>query len=162
MKTLLIMVVSIGLLVIVLSIIIGIRSFDGMVAQNPYERGLKWDETNKKKRELGLAIEIKNTNIHTGENNILFKIYRNNGSLYLSPSIRVFITRPSTNRYDAEVVAQKIKEGLYKAKINFPVYGYWYLVIKPEDYREAVEFKKEIFVEERAHDKDRKKLKGVN
>ncbi len=142
-----IIVIAMGFIVVIASIIVGIKSFDGIVTENPYEEGLKWDKRNEEIEELGLVIEVKNREFRTGDNDILIGLYKNDGTPYNSTSIRLYITRPSTDRYDMEVIATRIGDGLYKTSINLPIYGYWQVIIRHEGLEEDIIFKKEIFVE---------------
>jgi|Deesub1362A_J573_1020465.scaffolds.fasta_scaffold00854_12 nitrogen fixation protein FixH len=147
MKGLLITVIVTGLLIVAISIIVGIKSFDGTVAEDPYEEGLRWDEINRKAEALGLVIELKNRVIRTGENDLIISIKEGDGRPLSSPSVRIHITRPSTDRYDMDVNARRIGDGLYMARVNLPLYGYWQVIIIPEGVDEGVRVVAEIFVE---------------
>jgi len=147
MKGLLFSVIIIGLLIVVASIIVGIKSFDGTVTDNAYEEGLRWDEVNKRIKELGLVIEFTNRDLHRGENDLLISIKKGDGMPYNTPSLRLYITRPSTDRYDMDIMAERISDGLYRARINLPLYGYWQVIIIPEGFGKNEGFIKEIFIE---------------
>lgn len=147
MKGLLLSVIITGLLIVAASIIVGIRSFDGTVTDNAYEEGLRWDDTNKMIKELGIIVKFRNKKIRVGENDVFISINRSDGTPYNPSSLRLHITRPSTDRYDIDVTAERIGDGLYRARMNLPLYGYWQVIIIPAGLEGGVEFKEEIFVE---------------
>jgi hypothetical protein len=63
------------------------------------------------------------------------------------------ISRPSTTVYDRDVQVVKSGEGLYRANIDFPLFGYWYITTEVSQERERLPFKKRIFVEKRVLEK---------
>lgn len=147
MRGLLLSVIITTLLIVAASVIVGIRSFDGTVTDNAYEEGLRWDDTNKRTKELGIIVKFRNKKIRMGDNEVLITMNKSDGTPYNLSSLRLHITRPSTNRYDMDVIAERIDDGLYRARMNLPLYGYWEVIIIPEGLDRGIEFKEEIFVE---------------
>ena len=64
MRILILIVVSIGMLSVAATIIVGTRTFDGTVAEDPYTEGLDWDASLKSRtggsRPLKLGIHTHN------------------------------------------------------------------------------------------------------
>lgn len=54
MKILISIVIILGLAAVAGSVIVGVKSFDGTVTSNPYEKGLMWDQARKEKAALGM------------------------------------------------------------------------------------------------------------
>jgi len=140
MRLLILFVVITGILVILASIFIGIRTFEGTVIGDAYHEGLGWDETQERLKRF--EVEIRNRRFRRGDNRILLDIKRD-GLPYNEEDLKLLITRPSTDQYDREVEARRIGEGLYRAEVSFPVYGQWQIIIKTRD----VMIKEGIFVE---------------
>ncbi|HIJ59253.1 MAG TPA: hypothetical protein HPP56_01350, partial [Nitrospirae bacterium] len=57
MKVLIVLIVIIGLAVVLSTIFIGDRLFDGTVVDKPYDRGVNWDKTQAKKQKLIVTSE---------------------------------------------------------------------------------------------------------
>ncbi|RJQ15309.1 MAG: hypothetical protein C4560_10705 [Nitrospiraceae bacterium] len=53
MKTLIVIVTIIALSAVVGAIVVGVRVFDGVVVENPYETGLEWDRIQNEKADSG-------------------------------------------------------------------------------------------------------------
>ena len=148
MKTLISIVVIVGLIAVAGAVVVGIKSFDGTVTAKPYEEGLAWDEARKDRVELGWSVKL-NTNIFKmGENNLQFSLLDKQGEpLDLSSAVSLALSRPSTDNYDSKIDAEKLSAGLYRASVNFPLYGQWDIKIYLIKNDKKIEFKERIFVE---------------
>lgn len=150
MKVLIGFVTLTALLAVAGSIIVGIKNFDGTVTDRPYEEGLLWDDIREKKTALGWSVDIKEKRFTTGNNDITISILNRMKKPLKDIKISVMISRPSTTVYDRVVEAVKLKEGLYRANTDVPLFGYWDITIEVSEGRERVPFKKRIFVEKKA------------
>jgi nitrogen fixation protein FixH len=153
MKTLIVIVSIIGLAAVGGSIVVGVKSFDGIVTEHPYEKGLLWDEIRNKEMELGWQIDIQNMEFVTGNNDVLISVLDKYGRHLAGPGVTFMISRPATPAYDKYFDTIKVKEGMFKARINLPLYGYWDIDIDVSSGGDKLLFKKRIFV-----DKGGKKL----
>lgn len=148
MKTLISIVVIVGLAAVIGAVVVGMKSFDGTVTAKPYEEGLAWDEAHKDRSELGWSIKLDNAVFKTGDNDLRFALLDKHGSpLNLSSAISLNISRPSTDAYDRRVDVEKLGEGLYRASVNFPLYGQWDIKIYLINNDKKIEFKERVFVE---------------
>ncbi|TNF56938.1 hypothetical protein EP227_00125 [bacterium] len=153
MKVLIGFVTLTALLAVAGSFIVGIKNFDGTVTERPYEEGLLWDDIRKKKAALGWSVDIKKSRLTTGNNDITISVLNRMKEPLKGANISVMISRPSTTVYDRDVEAVKLKEGLYRANTDFPVFGYWDLTIEVSKGRESLPLKKRIFVEKKVSGK---------
>lgn len=147
MKTLITIVVIIGVAAVAGSIFVGVKSFDGIVTEHPYEKGLRWDDVRHKKLASGWDIEIWNNDLQTGENDIVILVIDKEGNPVAGSSISVMISRPSTGTYNEYFDTVSIKEGVFKVHVNFPLYGYWDLMTNVTKGGDSLLFEKRIFVE---------------
>ena len=74
MKALVVSIVILGIGGVIVTYMIGYSVFEGTVTESPYETGLKWDETNKQKKELGWTVTIENQNLIPGVNEFIFSL----------------------------------------------------------------------------------------
>ena len=146
MKTLIVIVTIIGLAAVAGSIIVGVKSFVGLVTQDPYEKGLLWDEIRNKEDALGWHVDIQNREFVTGDNDVLISVLDKYGGGLAGSRTTVMISRPATTEYDKYIDTVKVKEGIFRAKVNFPLYGYWDIDMDVSNEEDKLLFKKRIFV----------------
>lgn len=148
MKTLISIVIIVGLAAVIGAVVIGIKSFDGTVTAKPYEEGLAWDEAHKERAELGWSVKLDNAVLKMGDNDLRFTLLNKQGEpLDLSSAVFLALSRPSTDAYDKTVDVQKLGGGLYRALVNFPLYGQWDIKIYLNKNDKKIELKKRVFVE---------------
>jgi nitrogen fixation protein FixH len=145
MKILFIAVSITAILAAVIPIVIGTKTFDGVVTEKPYETGLLWDEIQKEKAESGWTVAVKNKDFHIGRNEIFIFVNNKNEKALLNPSVSVKVSRPSVMDYDENYTTDKMQEGVYKAVINIPLYGYWDLKINVMQGEKNIAFEQRIF-----------------
>jgi len=155
MKTLISMVIMIGLIATAGSVIVGLKSFDGIVTEHPYETGILWDVIRKKKDDLGWRIDMKNRDFRTGENDIIISVLDKYDKPLAGSAITVMISRPATSAYDRYFHTIKLKEGLFRSMINFPLYGYWDVRIKVDQDKNNISFEQKIFAEKKGRKRKR-------
>lgn len=147
MKAIIIFSVMAALLAVAGAVMVGIESFDGTVADSPYEEGLKWDETRSRKAELGWGLDIKADKLMVGENTIKVSLSDSDGSPLMGSSISFMISRPATSVYDMRPEAIKLQEGIFKASARFPLYGYWDITAEVTKGADTVLFRERVFVD---------------
>jgi nitrogen fixation protein FixH len=148
MKTLIIIVTIIALSAVIGSVIVGKKVFDGTVEEKPYEQGLLWDKIRSNKYGSGWSVVVNNRKINKGENEVSISVFDKYGKPLSDASVSILISRPSTAAYDRNYKAVKLQEGIYKARINFQLYGYWNLKINVAQNEKSVIFEERIFAEE--------------
>lgn len=146
MKTLVIVVTIIGLSAVIGSIIVGTLTFDGKVVESPYETGLRYDELEDIKAELSL--EIVNKDLTIGENDVVFTLKDKYNRPITDPQTTLMISRPSTNKFDREYQISFVEPGRYRAKVFFPVYGYWDIKIGFIYNWKPIILEKRVYIEE--------------
>lgn len=146
MKTVIIIIVIIGLAAVAGPIIVGIKSFDGTVTENPYEKGLIWDEVQNKKHELGWEVELREKHFTTGDNDISISIRDKSGRAVSGSSVSLMISRPSSKTYDRYFDTIQTGEGVFASHVHFPLFGYWNIEVKVTGGEDALLFEKRIFV----------------
>jgi len=148
MKILISIVVIVGLIAVAGAVVVGVRSFDGTVTTKPYEEGLVWDETRKERAERGWSVKLNTGIFKVGENDLQFTLLDKQGALLdLHAAVSLNLSRPSTYAYDRAFDVKKIEGGLYRASVNFPLYGYWDIKIDLIKNDKKIEFKERVFVE---------------
>lgn len=123
MKALVIAIVCVGLAVVVATIIIGSKTFDGTVVDKPYERGIQWDKTQKALKDFTVTTETKT--LGRGPNLFVFSIKPNVEPAPKIDSVAVTVTKPVTTRFDWTYEAKLQPDGRYNAIIDVPDYGPW-------------------------------------
>jgi nitrogen fixation protein FixH len=148
MRLLVIVIVVICVLVIAATmgtVIVGSKSFEGIVVDKPYEAGLAWDEEHKNRERLGWNVTIQNPSFTTGKNDLVVIVTDKNGSPLTNTAMIVSITRPSTREYDRRYEAPLLPGGIYKTGIDLPLYGNWDLDIDIHQGSDRAVFKKVIY-----------------
>jgi nitrogen fixation protein FixH len=147
MKTLIVTVTVIALVAVIGSIIVGERAFDGLVVEKPYDKGLQWDRDHTEKAGLGWNVFIKNRNLHTGDNDLIFSVLDKGGKPVEDVMATVLVTRPSTTAYDKYYEPSAQGNGTYKISVHFPLYGYWYVRINVAHERKNIVFEEKVYAE---------------
>lgn len=147
MKTLITISVIAAIAAVAGSVFVGIKSFDGTVTENPYEAGLVWDDIMSKEAELGWTVHIGKGPYFTGAGKILIDVRDKDGGPLQNAALLVMAGRAETSAYDQYADTVKIRDGLYRVNVTFPLYGYWIITIDVTKDDNTVSFKKRIFVE---------------
>ncbi len=149
MKTLIVIVSIIGLSAVAGSIFVGVKSFDGIVTEHPYEKGLAWDETRNKEKALGWSVDIGNGKFATGYNDVVLSVFDKHGKSHPGASVSITISRPSTPAYDMNYAVERIQDGSYRAAVDFPLHGNWDIDVDVSSGADKLLFKKRIFVDKK-------------
>ncbi len=147
MKTLIIVVTLIGLAAVISAIVVGTKSFEGIVVENPYETGLSWDAKEKEKAPLGWKIDLRTKRFKTGENGVVLQVSDREGSPLSHAEVSITVSRPSTNAYDKVYRAVSESDGMYETHVRLPLFGYWDMNIRVFNKGRNVIFHEKIFAE---------------
>jgi nitrogen fixation protein FixH len=107
------------------TILVGSRTFEGVVVEHPYEAGLAWDETQKQAAKLGWRVVFDHLELKQGENSVVLQLIGRNGSALEGASVEVTLSRPSTNEYDRTYQAKPLGMGRYQVSLLVPLIGLW-------------------------------------
>jgi nitrogen fixation protein FixH len=129
------------------TIVVGSRSFEGIVEDNPYEAGLAWDEAREQKAKLGWTITLEETPFRTGGNTLLIDVFDKDRARLSDAVVRVSLARPSTKTYDKAYEAVRLADGRYHALVDMPLYGNWDVMIDVSRAKDRARFKKTVFAE---------------
>lgn len=150
MRVLIVLVVLAGLSASIGAIVVGSRSFDGVVAEKPYETGLRWDKTLKEKAELGWTARIENRNFSTGKNGLVVSLRAKDGSPLTQAATSVTVTRPSTTAHDKVYELKESQKGVYGAEVLLPLYGHWDVRISVSKDGHEVVFDEKLYAEKKS------------
>ena len=146
MKVLITAVIIVGIAAVGGSIIVGMISFDGTVTDHPYEKGLAWDDTQKKKDELGWKVEIHNREFITGDNEVFISVLDKNNKPLAVTEVTLYISRPATTTFSNYFDIMQVKDGMFSAHLKFPLFGYWDIGINVSSGGDTLLYKKRVFV----------------
>jgi len=148
MKTIITFVILAGLAAVAGSIIVGVKTFDGTVTANPYEKGLLWDDVQKRGNELGWSIDVRNDHFNLGKNDLTISVLDKAGRPLTGSAVSVMTGRAATSEYDRHVDAVPLNEGIFSAVVAFPLYGYWDITIDVSQNGDTLSFTKKVYVEQ--------------
>jgi len=146
MKAIIIFSIIAALTAVAGTIVVGINTFDGTVTEHPYEEGLEWDRLEKTKAELGWTCTIKNSTIKTGRSDLILDLRDRNGLPLDASDISITVSRPASAAYDKHYDAEKVRKGIFKAKAEFPLFGYWDLIIMVTKDSDHILIDKNIYI----------------
>lgn len=129
------------------TVLVGTRTFDGVVVEKPYETGLDWDKAREQRAKLGWSVSVNGSPLRTGKNDLFIGVMDKDNNPLRDAAVQVRMTRPSTNRHDKTYEAVRQADGRYLAVVDLPLYGKWDLIMNITHRNERTEFTKSIFVE---------------
>lgn len=145
MKTLLIIVSIIGLSAVVGAIVVGRSTFDGIVVDKPYERGLAYDAVQKEREEAGWNVDISIPSPAVGLNELVIATKDRNGKPLSDATVALTIGRPSSANHDRNYTAVRAEGGQFKAIIELPLHGYWDVKVSVTAEGRTILFENKIF-----------------
>jgi nitrogen fixation protein FixH len=148
MKIIIYSVIITAILAVAGSVFVGIQTFDGTVTDQPYEKGLAWDEMEKKRSDLGWSYRLENDTLKTGRNELQIALFDKEGSPLHASSVHVKISRPSTDRYDKTFTMVQTGLNQYTAIADFSLYGNWVIIVHVSQGKENLPIKNIFYVEE--------------
>lgn len=150
MRTIIIIVVLMGLAAVAGSIIIGSSYFDGIVVDKPYETGLSWDKVRHENESTGWQADVVDGRFAAGKNELVLTVRDASGKALDGAGVSITISRPSSKSYDMTYKAVQAEDGFYKVPVIFPLYGYWDLKISILKEGKRSGFDRRIFAEKEA------------
>jgi nitrogen fixation protein FixH len=144
MRTLIVVLSVVVAAATAVTIIVGTRSFDGVVVEKPYETGLAWDTMREQKVRLGWTVSTNKNLFPLGRNDLFITLYDRNGNLMADAVVSVIVSRPSTNRYDKTYQAVRQPDGRYRASIEFPLSGNWDVIMSVKHGNEQADFTQSV------------------
>jgi nitrogen fixation protein FixH len=147
MKALIVLVTIIGLAAVIGAVVVGSRSFEGIVTEHPYEHGLSWDKAQQAKRVLGWEVGIREKEFSVGKKTLTLTVLDKTGKPLEEASVSVTVSRPSTAAYDRTYMCERMEEGFCRAVVDLPLYGHWDLKIRVVKGQDDMAYEKEIFAE---------------
>lgn len=149
MRTVIIIISIIAIAATIGTIAVGMRIFDGIVVENPYEAGLAWDETHRNETALGWSVALKNGFFQTGRNELSLEALDRNGRQLKNAVVSVTTSRPSTRAYDKAYRAARAPDGKFVSSIDLPLLGFWDLKISVGRDKDRCSFTNRIYAEQR-------------
>ena len=125
MRTVIALAVIAALAAVVGSIVVGVKVFDGLVVDKPYERGLEWDRTQRDREASGLSVTVKNPSLLQGRNDIVILITDARGNPVRLPEVGLAVSRPSSAVYDQRYETSASADGTFLASVSLPLEGIW-------------------------------------
>jgi nitrogen fixation protein FixH len=142
------MVVSILVaLLTVVTIVVGSRSFDGVVVEKPYEAGLAWDKTEQERTELGWNVSMENGPFRTGRNELVLTVADRDGKLIGDAELSIRVTRPSTTSLDRTYAAERQTDGRYHAPVVLAHSGNWEVLVRVRRGSASSEYTLQLYAE---------------
>lgn len=146
MRKLLILVTFIGMAAVIGAIVVGKYTFDGTVVDNPYEKGLLWDNEQKERESSGWNIDIQPPTLTVGRNELHFHIRDRTGKSFAA-EVLLTVSRPASKRFDRQYAALLTEKGSYAVQVDLPLYGYWDLDIRVTAENKSILFHRTVFAE---------------
>ena len=147
MRTVIIIISIIAIAATIGTIAVGMKSFEGVVVENPYETGLAWDETHQQKAALGWNIILRNKRLRVGKNELSLEALDRNGRQINDAMVSVTTSRPSTRAYDKTYAALRTPDDTFQAFIDLPFLGSWDLTIEVVRGKDRCSFNYRIYAE---------------
>lgn len=150
MKAVLYGVVFLGVFAVIGAVMVGNRFRDPEVSEQPYEAGLKWDESRKLKEGLGFEIMIEPVKLRAEKAvfSIKAKSRRRGSRVTLNPDkILVVASRPAGDRPDVPCMLRG-PAGALLAQCELGSYGHWDMVATLDTSKGPVDFIEKVYVKE--------------
>ena len=145
MKIILVFVSLIGIAAVAGAIVMGNMTFDGVVVEQPYERGLEWDRENELRAASGLDVSVPVNDYPVGESMVRIMVMHDDGSPYEGP-VEVLLTRLETSEYDRNFAASAKGSGMYSSEMVFPRHGAWDMRVSLSSMGNTVVFARRVNV----------------
>ncbi len=144
-KALIIGVLIGGTSIIGASIAIGISVRDVEVEENAYEAGLKYDQTLKRKAELGWQVNVP-ANLKSGTVALPVDVLDGSGTVLQNAVVSVELSR--TGGHQAKTYScSNTTDGRYVAEVNLDAPGYWDAWVRVDRLKDSLRFNRRIFVQ---------------
>lgn len=148
MRTLLVFIALTALGAVIGATVVGFMVFDGTVVQDPYGRGIAWDEERKRREASGLIVTLAASSYRSGRNDLVVEVSTRTGDPVGEEDLSLRTSRPSSADYDRTYGAALQADGRYGAVVDLPLRGPWVVTVLVDRGGAPLEFRREIYVEE--------------
>lgn len=121
-------------------IYLALKSSDGLVEENYYEKGLNYDDLLQRQKRLGWQIDLTFAgDLKPGDtNDAKVVISDKTGAPIGDAKVRLVLKRPATNRYDRDF--ELTPSGCaYHGKLLVPAFGIWDISVRAEKGDDRIE-----------------------
>ncbi len=146
MKRVIVFVTIAAVAAVVGAIVVGSRTFEGIVADKPYETGIAWDKTRHEKMASGWNAVLTNRDVRVGDAELALRVTDKTGAPLKAAAVAVHLSRPHTTARDRTYRSRETGPGIYSAAVTFPDYGYWDLKTTVSADGKSVSFEERIFI----------------
>jgi nitrogen fixation protein FixH len=129
MRIVLVIVSVIGFAAVIGAIVVGVMSFDGVVTENPYEKGIRWDSMRAERKGSGIEVDLLTEDMSVGKGRMEVMVTGRDGKPY-EGLVNLRISRPETESLDRSYKAEQESKGIYAADVEFPRHGYWEVTVE--------------------------------
>ncbi len=121
-------------------IYMALDSFTGTVTENPYKKGLAYDEIISKAKSQPDMNDI----VSYQDGFLKWKLLDKQGQYIENAKVTAYMVRPVKDGYDFNIDMQYIGNGEYEAKLDLPLKGSWQAHLKAiwntEEYQTSYSF----------------------
>ena len=149
MRFLIIFICLIAVGATIATILVGSRTFEGIVVEHPYENGLAWDQVHRNAARLGWQVNVLGLPFKTGKNEMVFSVQDKNGLPLSDAVVNVALSRPATSALDRTYPARRGKDGHYRVSVDLPQFGYWDVRVEVKQKGEECSFVEKIYAGQR-------------
>ena len=125
MRSLIVIAVIIGIASVVVTIAVGVRTFDGTVSSDPYTEGLQWDATRKARLEAGWKATMVDRELPQGRSELKVRLHDSKGRPLQGAAVNFVLRRRETDRHDRFYHATNGPAGDFSAIVDLPIPGKW-------------------------------------
>jgi nitrogen fixation protein FixH len=150
MRALIITVCILVLLLTVGTIVIGSRSFDGVVVEKPYETGLAWDKAEQQREKLGWNVSLDSPSFRTGRNDLVIMVADRDRRIIGDARVDLKVTRPSTTSFDRSYAAEPQADGRYRASVELAQPGNWDVIVRVQRGAAISDYTVHLYAERRS------------
>ncbi|MCB0311337.1 MAG: FixH family protein [Bdellovibrionales bacterium] len=122
------------------------------VVENPYEVGLKYEETIRSKalwNSLGLRLESSfGSPDESGLRTVNLVITPENRELDLPSSLLIEIERPSDARYDRSSRLTLMGDGVFQGSLDMPLDGLWKMTVRIKFAEQEAVFQEQVLLQD--------------
>lgn len=119
---------------------LAVSGFDGLVEDNYYEKGLRYNEVIRQEKRLAWRITLSSPDdLKPGTaNKVKVVIFDKTGEPIGGAKVNLAVRRPATSRYDVEY--ELVPSGCaYHGTVNVPLPGHWDILVRAEKGADRME-----------------------
>ena len=149
MRFLIILISIIAVGATIATIVVGSRTFEGVVVEHSYEHGLAWDQVRQNTERLGWKVSLLGLPFKTGQNEMELSVQDKNGLPLSDAVVTVALSRPATIALDRTYAARRGQDGHYWVSVDLPQFGYWDVRVDVKQREEQCGFAEKIYAGQR-------------